>query len=138
MFRVVLVAALLAANTLNAQITTYITPPRAKAPDPQVVAVADSVRRDSVQRASITNMKAWVDSAAGVTVPSRVGEVDSTALANDPGRPVVTQPEVQRPVVTTFNEGSVAPDTASHLPLLTLLGVVLMLAGVFLATRPRS
>ena len=136
MTRVVLVAAALmfAANPLSAQITTYIAPPRAPLPNPQTVAVADSVRRDSVQQATMTNMKAWVDSAAGVSIPARVGEVDSMTLANDPGRP-----DTSRSVVTNFSNGSVAPDTASQLPTLALAGLAaLVLGALLLITRPRQ
>ena len=129
-------ALILAANALNAQITTYIAPPRAKLANPQMVAAADSVRRDSVQQATMTNMKAWVDSAAGVTVPSHVGEVDSAALANDPGRPIATPTPN---VTTTFSDGTVAPATASALPEIALVGaVVLILGALLLARRPHA
>jgi hypothetical protein len=129
---------MLVASTLKAQITTYISPPRAQLPNPQTVAVADSVRKDSVQQATMTNMKAWVDSAAGVSVPSRVGQVDSAALANDPGRPDPIDRRDQ-PVVTTFSNGSVAPATASDLPELAIIGlVVLMLGAVLLVKRPHA
>ena len=69
-----------------------------------------------------TNMKAWVDSAAGVTVPDRVG--DSTVV--DPGKP---------DVVTTFSNGTIAPNTASALPSLVLFGVAAGLAGAALLLR---
>jgi hypothetical protein len=72
-----------------------------------------------VERAGITNMTAWVDSAAGVSVPATVG-MDST----DPGRPV-----------TSFEDGSVAPATASALPAVMLLGVVAFGAGIVLLAR---
>jgi hypothetical protein len=76
-------------------------------------------------------MKAWVDSAAGVSVPAHVGVVDSSALVNDPGRP--------EPPVTTFSNGSVAPDTASNLPTLAIAGlVVLMIGAAVLRNRQRG
>jgi hypothetical protein len=122
------------AHALSAQITTYIAPPRPLPPSPEAVATADSARRDSVQVATMTNMKAWVDSAAGVTVPASVG--DSAAMANDPGRPDLTTPTTP---VTTFSDGTVAPATASDLPTLALLGVVGLVVGAgLLATRPRG
>lgn len=125
MFRAALVAAALCLSSgAGAQITTYIAPPK-PAMTPQMVA-ADSARRDSTAAVATTNMKAWVDSAAGVTVPDRVG--DSTVV--DPGRPDVT---------TTFSEGSVAPNTASALPTLGAFGVVALLAGAaMLMRRPRG
>ena len=78
----------------------------------------------------MTNMKAWVDSAAGIPVPEYVGRVDSTALANDPGRPETT---------TTFSDGTVAPATASMLPALAVCGGVLLVLGIgVLVFRPRG
>jgi len=130
MTRAVLVAAalMLGARGLSAQITTYVAPPRPAAPDAQTIATLDSTRRDSVQTAAITNMKAWVDSAAGVTIPTSVG-TDSSAIVNDPGRPVVT----------TFSNGSVAPATASDLPALAVCGAIVLLVGAgLLANRPRG
>jgi hypothetical protein len=124
MFRrtLTIAALVLAARPAAAQITTYIAPPRASVESRQLLASTDSVRRDSVDRATVTNMTAWVDSAAGVAVPSRVG-VDSI----DPGRPV-----------TSFEDGAVAPATASMLPALLVMGVVVFGAGLFLLARPRG
>jgi hypothetical protein len=91
-----------------------------------MVAAADSVQRDSIAKATMTNMKAWVDSAAGVSVPAHVGD---TLPANDPGRPVTT----------TFTDGAVAPATASNLPILSLLGVLGIAFGtLLLAKRQRG
>ena len=129
MVRVLFVGALLIFGTqeLGAQITTYVAPPRPPAPAAQAVATADSIRRDSAQTASITNMQAWVDSAAGVSVPPTVG-TDSSALLPEP-----------RPVVTTFSDGSVAPATASDLPSLLIFGAVALILGAgILAGRPRG
>lgn len=120
MFRRILMVAVLAcaARPAAAQITTYVAPPRPSAESRQLIASADSARRDSLERATLTNMTAWVDSAAGVTVPSTVGD------SVDPGRPV-----------TTFADGSVAPNTASPLPLLMLVGAVAFGAGIVLLGR---
>jgi len=116
------------ANAANAQITTYIAPPKPLAPSPLAVATADSARRDSVAHATVTNMKAWVDSAAGISVPEHVGAVD-TALATDSSRAVAT----------TFSNGSVAPATASTLPTLAVVGVLVLAIGAGLVTtRSRS
>lgn len=117
-----------AADFAGAQITTYVAPPRPDAEARRVIVVADSLRRDSVARAAVVDMRSWVDSAAGVPVPSTVGMVDSAALADDPGRPI-----------TNFANGSVAPNTASALPTMVLIGVVSFALGVvLLTTRPRG
>lgn len=126
MFRAVLagVALALGAAPAHAQITTYVAPARPAAPDPAVVAAADSARKDSVSRVAMTNMAEWVDSAAGVTIPATVGDT-----VNDPGRPVAT----------SFSDGAVAPATASDLPLLAAAGVVLLIVGAALIVRhPRG
>ena len=120
-------ALVLSASSAQAQITTYVAPPRAQPPTREMVAAADSARRDSVAQVA-TNMKAWVDSAAGVDVPPTVGRVDSAALVNDPGRPV-----------STFSDGAVAPATASNLPAMAVVGVVFVVIGAaLLANRPRG
>lgn len=128
MWRVVLAGAalLMGANGLSAQITTYVAPPSTVQPSPQAVASADSARRDSVTQVSMRNMKAWVDSAAGVSIPVH----DTTIVVRD---------SAGRHVVTTFNDGSVAPETASDLPTLAVIGVLGLLVGAgLLVNRPRG
>ena len=76
-----LVACALAAltATAGAQFTAAVVPPKVKA------AVDTTVRKDSVHRATValaarvTDMRKWVDSAAGVSLPGG----DSTALASN-------------------------------------------------------
>ena len=123
MLRAVLAGVALAfcASQASAQITTYVAPPRPPAPDPALVAVSDSVRRDSLAQVAMTNMKEWVDSAAGIAVPERVGD---------------SLPPVS---VTTFEDGSVAPATASDLPTIALVGFVFLVLGAgLIANRPRG
>jgi hypothetical protein len=124
MVRTILMATLLlaAATPVTAQITTYIAPPRASAESRDLIAASDSARRDSLQRAAVTNMTAWVDSAAGISVPATVGR-DTV----DPGRPI-----------DSFRDGSVAPATASSLPALLAVGLLALGAGAVLLGRLRS
>lgn len=115
---------LLGSSAAAAQITTYVAPPRPLAQSP-MVAAADSAQRDSVAQVAMTNMKAWVDSAAGVSVPAHVGDsipVDTT-----------------RRITETFVDGSVAPATASYLPALALFGTLTFAVGAaLLRKRPRG
>lgn len=130
MVRTILAGAvlMLAAGAADAQITTYIAPARPLAESREMIAATESARRDSTTRTAMTNMKAWVDSAAGITIPASVGAIDSAALANDPGRPI-----------TTFSHGAVAPATASMLPALALAGIIAVAAGLLiLRTRQRE
>ena len=65
-----------ATATANAQFTAAVVPPRVKA-KVDSIATQDSVRRATIAVAArVTDMKKWVDSAAGVSIPS----VDSTKL----------------------------------------------------------
>ena len=125
MFRaeIVVVALLAVSSVAGAQITTYIAPPKPVV-TPQMVAAADSARKDSAAVVATTSMKAWVDSAAGVTVPDRVG--DSTVV--DPGKPDLA----------TFSDGSIAPNTATALPAMGLFGIVASLAGAAILLRKRG
>jgi hypothetical protein len=128
MFRAVLagLAMMLCATQLSAQITTYVAPPRQPLTTP-AVATADSMRRDSVAQLSMRNMKEWVDSAAGVAVPA----YDTTVTVRSDSLP--------RSTVTTFSDGTVAPETASDLPTLALVGLIGLLVGAgLLANRPRG
>ena len=118
-------AMFLGSSVASAQITTYVAPPRPLSPTPAMVAAADSAQRDSTAQAAMTNMKAWVDSAAGVSVPVHVG--DSVTVADSTRR-----------VTETFVDGSVAPATASYLPALTLFGTLTLAAGALLLKRPRG
>jgi hypothetical protein len=69
-------AALTVTATANAQFTAAVVPPRVKA-KVDTTATQDSVRRATIAVAArVTDMKKWVDSAAGVSIPS----VDSTKL----------------------------------------------------------
>ncbi|MBA2684793.1 MAG: hypothetical protein H0U66_09905 [Gemmatimonadaceae bacterium] len=70
------VAALAMAAPAGAQFTAAIVPPRVKAKADTIVK-QDSVRRATVALAArVTDMKRWVDSAAGVSIPA----ADSTKL----------------------------------------------------------
>jgi len=69
-------AALTVTATAKAQFTAAVVPPRVKA-KVDTTAKQDSVRRATIAVAArVTDMKKWVDSAAGVSIPS----VDSTKL----------------------------------------------------------
>lgn len=130
-------------DSAGAQFATYTAHP-AKVVDSArtpAVALSDSARKaraDSVSRVAVTNMKAWVDSAAvavGSTVPA---PVDSTAPA--PVGPVSdtrirTGSRTTATPPTAADSGMRAPDTASPLPTLFLLGAGALAAGLLLLRR---
>ena len=101
-----------------AQFTTFVSPP----PKVDTVVLLDSAgvpTADSVSRASIANMKAWVDSAAG-------NAVDLAAADTLPAR---------TPAGDVFTDGAPAPDTATPLPLMLAIGASAIGTGAFLLRR---
>lgn len=115
-------AALLVAAPAGAQVTTFVPPPEARDSVRQVTLADSAARRDSVAQAQVENMKAWVDSAAGDIVTTRRDGDGLTA-----GAPA-----------QEFQNGSRAPETASPLPLLAVLGAGAMGAGWVIRRRARS
>jgi hypothetical protein len=109
-----------------AQFTTFIAPPdRVKDSVQAVVTAEKKAVEDSVARAQISDMKTWVDSAAGV-MPQRT--LDSAMMLP----PATTFPDTVAP----FREGARAPATATSLPLMLLLGTLLTLSGLLLVRAP--
>lgn len=126
----------------SAQFTGLVAPPKAK-----VVATADSTpktvveARDSVARITMTNMKDWVDSAAAsLGVPAAPAVTDTTAaiapVTQPPAMPV--QPAVPPRGTTEFREGATAPNTATPIPLLALVGLVSLVGGLWMLRRRRA
>jgi hypothetical protein len=109
-------------SAASAQFTTFI-PPRTKAADSVKAAVATQqrVRTDSIQRVQLTNMKTWVDSAAGVVAPPITTTADSL-MGSPPDS--LTRSQVATDSAPTLKNGARAPATASDLPLLALLGAM--------------
>ncbi len=112
----------------RAQFTTFI-PPRNKAADSvkTTTAVAQKAKTDSAINAQLTNMKTWVDSAAGVVAPP-IATTDTAA----PVKAAVAAADTTIPAV-----GTRAPATASNLPLIALTGFGLLVAGTILVAGAR-
>ena len=132
-------AALLVPVILSAQVTTYIGPPKRAARDtakPKSPATVAKARADSASRMSLTDMKTWVDSAAGKTTPA-VSTADTALATVD----TAMLPRTQTPpphVTRTFSNGAVAPNTATSLPTMLVVGLFMLAAGaVLLRLRPR-
>lgn len=125
--------ALLAPAGLQAQFTTFVPKPTKAAVDsarPATVAEAKA-HADSVTRMSITSMKEWVDSAAGIAAN------DTTTAANTmtPTTQTVatnTTTSSTRGTTTTFSNGAIAPNTASPLPAYLAAGFASLTAGLLL------
>jgi hypothetical protein len=124
--RFLILAALVASPRFAAaQFTTFI-PPQNKVADSvkQVAAVQQKAQADSVASMQLTNMKTWVDSAAGVA-PAPTTAADSLAMARS-GTSADS---------ATFRNGARAPETASSLPLLLLAGTLALIFGAVLLGR---
>lgn len=115
----------------HAQFTTFI-PPRSKAADSvkATTAVAQKAKTDSSISAQLTNMKTWVDSAAGVVAPPIAGADTAAPPTNVPVP--VTAADSAMPAA-----GTRAPATASNLPLIALTGFGLLVAGTILVGGAR-
>ena len=117
------------ASPAQAQFTTFIAPPSPVKDSIKIAAAASQRSADSITRAQITDMKTWVDSAAGLP---QVKPADSAATKRDTAKtPVATTPAV----ATTVSNGVIAPQTASALPLLLVLGLSALLVGAMLTWR---
>ena len=119
-----------APQVASAQFTTFI-PPRNKVADSvkAVVVAEQKAQADSVASTQITNMKTWVDSAAGL-VPTPTTAADSltrAVAATDTANASAAFPNAAR-----------APETASPLPLIVLLGTLSLAAGGLLLVRSRE
>lgn len=121
----------------GAQFTTFIPPKNKVADSVKAVVVAEQkAQADTAAAVRLTNMKTWVDSAAGAlpAAPPMPARVADSLAASAPGA------GVPGPDTTTFRNGSRAPATASSLPLIALLGAAIIAFGVlFLGTaRPQA
>jgi LPXTG-motif cell wall-anchored protein len=130
------VATLLTPAALSAQFTTFVAPPRKAAVDSPATVVAAKARADSVARMSLTDMKTWVDSAAG-TSTQVASATDTTMAAANAAAPAVQAPAATAHETTTFSNGAIAPNTASALPAYLATGLALFSVGLFLLRRRR-
>jgi hypothetical protein len=135
---VILAFSALLPATASGQFTTFVTPPRPRV-DTATAAATPAQQRvaaDSVARVAITNMKAWVDSAAGDIVVNRADSAGRPVAATGPVTSGAVTPVVRDAAsaesTSVFQEGARAPDTATWLPLLVLVGTGAVGVGVLL------
>ena len=104
----------------GAQFTTFIPPHNTALDSVKAVVVAQTkTRADSAVHVQLTNMKTWVDSAAGVT-----------PVATTPAGSLTNVATTTTASTTTMRSGRRAPATASPLPLIVLLGALSVGLGV--------
>ena len=129
-------ATLLTPAALSAQFTTFVAPPRKAVADSAPTTVAAKARADSVARMSLTDMKTWVDSAAG-TSPQVANVNDTTMAAAKAAAPATEAASGNVRTTTTFSNGAIAPNTASPLPAYLAAGLASFSVGLFLLRRRR-
>lgn len=128
-------AALLAPAGLQAQFTTFVPKPTKAAVDsakPATVA-ATKARSDSITRMSITSMKDWVDSAAGIPTTDTTAAANTMATTTETvAANTATTSSTSAHATTTFSNGAIAPNTASPLPAYLAAGFASLAAGLLL------
>ena len=130
-------ATVLTPAALSAQFTTFVAPPRKAAVDSAHATVAAAkARSDSVARMSLTDMKAWVDSAAGTSTQVASAN-DTTMAAAYAATPTTPAPNANARTTTTFSNGAIAPNTASPLPAYLAAGLASFSVGLLLLRRRR-
>jgi hypothetical protein len=133
------------AASAHAQITTVIAPSsKRNEPSQQEAARREQATQDSVARVTLTGMTEWVDSAAA----SLALKPDTTGAARSADSAVVQQPTrttTDSSKVTNAAKGEVelrngarAPNTATSIPTLGLVGTLLIMLGVGLRVVPRA
>jgi hypothetical protein len=125
--RWILTIALLAAApaAASAQFTTFIASPNPiKDSIKSAIVAQQKSMTDSITHAQITDMKTWVDSAAGIAA---IPPIDTTLP-----RTVATATQT-----TAVSNGVIAPATASPLPFLVAIGGAAMFLGLALLRRPK-
>ena len=133
--RFLLATALIALTPLaaSAQFTSVITPARKETP---AVVVTPEVRQrnDSVHKATLTDMKEWVDSAASALTTRSAARTDTVARTPVPpvAKPVDTH---ARHTAVATRESAPLPDTATPLPIIALTGFGMVVAGFFLMRK---
>jgi hypothetical protein len=132
----------LGAARADAQITAVINAPKRTDAKVQAAAQREQVAQDSVARVTLTGMKQWVDSAAEAlairpdtgTVPSETAVVSKQP--SPPTDSVATPPSKSATPATAVRDGVRAPNTATQMPTIVLVGFVLILLGDRLRRRP--
>jgi hypothetical protein len=121
------------------QFTTFIPPqpPRAKVTDSAktVVIRHETVRTDTIMRMRLTDMRAWVDSAAGSVAPPSTAPKPPESVPTIPAslaHDTASISFVARDSAVRVRHGTRAPATASELPLLAAIGAAALAVGTVL------
>jgi hypothetical protein len=167
LFCSIFAVSVLAVTDIGAQVTTVVAPPRPAEQAKVEAARKTQAQADSVARVTMTDMKAWVDSAAmavasssgdraaptgtvaarpdsatrpdsaaPVASESTVAVRDSAVVPDSAATAVAAAPAPQLPA--RASEGVPAPDTATPIPTVALIGGALLLIGAAALRQRRA
>ena len=132
-----------AVPAVSAQFTAAVAPPKkARVEEAAPAAATAKAAKDTALSEKLTDMKAWVDSAAvALAAKPPAPAADSAASPNtsapSPDSTVIREhgvkPHAESPA--KFKNGAPAPDTATPIPLLMLAGAALLAAGSWIRRR---
>jgi len=134
------------AATANAQITTVVAaPPKRIDPAQQATVQREQAAQDSIARVTMTGMKEWVDSAA-VALAIRPDTVPTTAdtavgtprAATSPAPRSSAQSPTRADSTAEFRDSARAPDTATTIPAIAVVGAAMIAIGVAMKRRERT
>lgn len=137
----VALALTLTASPAAAQFTGVVAPPkpRESAAATAAAEATPGARTDSAGRTALSDMRAWVDSAAGVSAPKATAPADSArdTTATVPSAAAEVAPQVPQASASASDstDGVRAPDTATMLPGIALAGLAMLGAGAWLLRR---
>ncbi|MGI9076597.1 MAG: hypothetical protein ACR2G6_04580 [Gemmatimonadaceae bacterium] len=132
-----------AAPAVSAQFTATVIPPKKPRAEETATETTPAVAaKDTTLSEKLTDMKAWVDSAAVALAANPSPAVSDSAPSSDAATSAdtasVTREHTGKPHVESpakFKDGAPAPDTATPIPLLLLAGAGLMAAGSWIRRR---
>jgi hypothetical protein len=133
--RVVAVGMALCPLTVAAQIASIVRPPAARgAARAAPVSTDTSSEQTRHPTTQLTSLTAWVDSA----VAANQGPNDSATVTDTAAAPHATPHPAAHGARASVTDGMRAPDTASPLPAIVLVGVLTLGAGLALSRGARD
>ena len=129
-----LALAVAAPSGAAAQFTTVVRPPERQA---AAAEAASAARSDSAATLQIVSMQQWVDSVAAEAAAEgdTIVAVESTGDVVTDSAALAARPEES---TLRYASGAPAPDTATPLPLVALVGLLAAGIGGALLYRPRA
>lgn len=135
----VALALTLSASPAAAQFTAVVQPPKSRPAADAAAATTPGATTNAQGNTALSDMRAWVDSAAGVSAPAVADSLRDSTRVTTAAAGVVVDSTVETPAATAIDEGGMrAPDTATLLPAAAVIGLVMLGAGAWLLRRARA